>query len=541
MKKKELLKTIDNDLLDKLYGFCYSRTSNSHEAQELCSDILFELVKAANTDGEIADVFPFIWRVARNVYADFSEKRQRSESRIYGGDPDELFDLMVYDEGDDKSIYRDKIQEIYKRIAFLTVAYREVMISYYLDGLSTKEIAKRQGTSEVAVRQRLFSARRKIKNEVDNMTENNKPVNLDNIDYIIWGSGTPDWDDPRNVCTRRLSKHIVWLCRNKPMSATEIAAELNIPTLYVEEELEILTHGEKGKYGLLRKLDNGKYIINFVLLEKDVFEAVNQLYINEIPKICNVISKFIEEHKDEYLSFPYINKKVDLNLIIWQQIHCMSNIFATCVERALEKYLGSIRQPNREFSVYGYVDNGKHYGGGCDGTSASNICEYTYVQFVNIYVTRLKAHFRYGHNISRDPEMILAIRAIDGINVNTLTEGEKEIAAKAIEEGYLYREGDTLYTKILTCNYEDKENLFGITQKLMDGYFGEEVDELAKSLFKILKKAIPDHLLDEWHLANSLANLPVLDALIESLIERGILTPPENGLGAEGCWMAVKK
>jgi len=29
--------------------------------------------------------------------------------------------------------------------------------------------------------------------------------------------------------------------------------------------------------------------------------------------------------------------------------------------------------------------------------------------------------------------------------------------------------------------------------------------------------------------------------VVECLIEKGILTPPEDGIGAEGCWMGVKK
>lgn len=67
-----MLKYFDDDLLDKLFGFCYARTKDSYEAEELCSDIRYELVKAANTVGKIADAYPFIWRVARNVYADIS-------------------------------------------------------------------------------------------------------------------------------------------------------------------------------------------------------------------------------------------------------------------------------------------------------------------------------------------------------------------------------------------------------------------------------------------------------------------------------------
>ena len=32
-----------------------------------------------------------------------------------------------------------------------------------------------------------------------------------------------------------------------------------------------------------------------------------------------------------------------------------------------------------------------------------------------------------------------------------------------------------------------------------------------------------------------------MNALIEPWVESGILTPPENGIGAESCWMTVEK
>ena len=100
------------------------------------------------------------------------------------------------------------------------------------------------------------------------------------------------------------------------MSAAEIAEQLNVPTMYVEEELELLTYGENGSYGLLRKLENGKYIINFILLDEDTMEKATAIYTDHLPKICDTISDFVNEHKEEYLSFPYLNKKVDFNLIL---------------------------------------------------------------------------------------------------------------------------------------------------------------------------------------------------------------------------------
>ena len=140
-----------------------------------------------------------------------------------------------------------------------------------------------------------------------------------------------------------------------------------------------------------------------------------------------------------------------------------------------------------------------------------------------------------------DPQLQLAIRAIEGISITSLSEIEAEHAAKAIECGYLYRDGDMLYTKILVSNVFDSEKLFSISNGLRDGYFNENAEIVAEKIAELIKKSIPDYLWGEWKYANSLANMPILDAVVECLIEKGVLTPPDNGIGAEGCWMIVEK
>ena len=542
MKKQELLNYFDDDLLDKLFGFCYARTNDSYEAEELCSDILYALVKAAQTDGEVQNVYSFIWRVARNVYADFSDKRRKKTDMTWTGDAEELF-LTLADEEEDLDDTRELLTRVYRRIAFLTKAYREVMISFYIDGLSTAQIAARQGIGEGTVRQRLFSARQKIKSEVEEMVEtNNKPVALDNINLVMWGTGNPLWGDPATVCERMFTNHVIWLCRKKPMSATEIAEELNVPTVYVEEELEILRKGENGEYGLLRRLDNGKYAINFVLLDKDTFEKANALYTEHLPKICDTISNYIEEHKAEYLAFPYLNKKVDMNLILWQQVQHISDAFSHTVKRILEeKFFADVKKPNRPYSSFAYEDHGKYYGGGCDGIGAFGVCGFDEVHLSNIYQSGIRAHFRCGHDVSRDMQLQLTIRAIEGLDINSLSEQEKEHAAKAIEQGYLCREGNAVYTKILVNKMDEESKLFDLSNGLRNGYFETEAEIVAEKLAELIKNALPEYLWGEWVYANTLANLPVLETVVEHLIEKGVLTPPENGIGAEGCWMSVRK
>lgn len=547
MKKNELLKIMDNELLDKLFGFCYARTRDSHEAEELCSDIVFALVKAAGGQGEIENPYPFIWRVARNVYADFSDKRRLRADIRYEGNPDDVLPFISDPKGgnipEEEDEDRELLKLVYRRIAFLTRAYREVMIMFYLDGLSTAEIAFLLGTTEVNVRQRLFSARNKIRSEVETMTEsNNKPVALDKIEYNIVGTGNPLLGDPRDGFQRQFSKQLLHLCHKKPSSAKEAAEELNVPTMYVEEELEILARGADGKYGLLRRLDNGKYAVNFVLMNKAQINEAQSAYIDRIPKISEIVVGFIEKKKDDYLAFPYLNKKKDLNLIIWQQIQAIAWAFECNVQRILrEKYFGNEEIPKRPFTVYGHECNGKYYGCGNDGIGARNLCGYSLIAINNIYISRIKKHFGCGHNISTDVQLQLALRAIEGLEISSLSEDEKEQAAKAVECGYLYREGETLYTKILMADWKDHEHFFDVSNELVHGYFEKEAEEIAEKIAVLTKKALPDYLMGEWEKVNKLAGLPVLDSIVEALIGNGVITPPENGIGAEGCWGVVKK
>ena len=117
----------------------------------------------------------------------------------------------------------------------------------------------------------------------------------------------------------------------------------------------------------------------------------------------------------------------------------------------------------------------------------------------------------------------------------------KEHAAKAVACGYLYREGKMLYTKILVNDMKDMDRLFDISHKLSEGYFEAEAQVVAEKISELITSIVPGYLLGDWLLANRLANMPVLDLLAEILIEKGFLIPPEDGIGAEGCWMSVAK
>jgi len=543
MKKQELIKLLDREMLDRLFGFCYARTNNSHEAEDLSSDITLEILKQAKTDGEIENAEAYVWRVAHNVYAKYSEKRRAERERSYEGDADEYLNNIA-DEGVSDSDEED-LKSIFRAISFLARSYRDVTVAFYLDEKPTAVIARELGISETTVRQRLFYSRNEIRNEVMNMDKIQKPTSFYRIEYEIWGTGNPAWSDPREVCERELSLHIMSLCSKKPRTTKEISEELNVPMIYVEDEVKILSRGQYGRYGVLREVQSGKYGMNFVLLDKEQTKRAWEIVESRVPFICKTVREFIEEHESEYLAVPFINKNVTLNAVIWQQVQNIGYNFIRQVKNILsEKYFPGVEMPKREFSVYGYENFGKSWFGGCDNATARNILGHSFVYISNIYSYSkefpIEPHFHCGLNLARDEKLQMAIRAINGLDANSLTDDEKETAAKAIEENYIYRDGDTLYTKFLVMNYEDDDAADKVSDKIVK-LFSVEAEKTAAEIASFIKKELPDYLIPEYKFVADIAAMPVLETLTKALIDDGILEPLKDKFNAETVWMSVKK
>lgn len=544
MKQSELLNLIDRTLLENLYGFCYRRTSDHYESDELCSDILHAYVTAVSRGGAIADPTAFLWKIAHNVYADFSERRRKRAETEAMLDPDITPDDIPCEDDEEIMALRDeRLAAIYRQIAFLGRAYRDVMIAFYLDGVSIAEIARREHTSVGAIKQRLFTAREKIKGEVTNMTTTNEnAMKLQQMNWNVWGTGNPSTGQAAAHCQRQFSQHLVWLCRKQARTAKELSELLCVPMGYVEEELGIQCFGESG-YGMLRKTEDGKYISNVLLFDRAEIAAAHKIYLDRMDALCDIIVKYAEEHMDEYMSYPYLNKTVDKNLVLWRHVKHYESIVECQVEEELDTAFADVEKPTkRPYSqfVFEQDPDARYWGGGCDGVGGNDIAGYKYVHLNNLYNSSVQAHFRCGHDIPDDMPLLLAIRAIDGIDVNLLTEDEKEYAAKAIQQGYVYRDSDMLYTKFL-CEPMDEENS---PTKANMGLFAEITPichEIAKELSALLRRIIPAHLLGEYPFANMLAGIPVNDSIIETLIAKGLLTAPENGVGAEGMWMQIEK
>ncbi len=141
MKTNEAMNRLaDKDCLDKIYGFSYQRCNTSQEAEDLCSEIVLEVISALQKQKNVQNFYAFIWTIARRVYADFC-RTQNLKKRYFdfanfdswcvkiACSEDEITELI---EQEEKS---ERIEKIYEEIAFLSKGFRQVMVMYYIPAL----------------------------------------------------------------------------------------------------------------------------------------------------------------------------------------------------------------------------------------------------------------------------------------------------------------------------------------------------------------------------------------------------------------------
>lgn len=548
MRTENVRKQIEDKLfLDKLYGFAYKRCNHSEEAEDLCSDIVLRILKGINQVSEIENFNSYVWTIAHHTYADYCEKRRKQRERI---------SMESYSENECTSMLTHSIEEymenqedrsqytkIKREIGFLSKLYRDVMIMYYLDEMKVSEIAAKLSLTETTVKQRLFSARNTIKKEVEKMESRDLTLQPIHIDFM--GTGSPIGNDPTVKAERMFSQNLIYLCKDIPRSAKELADILNVPMPFIEEELEIQCAGANGEYGLLRKTENGKYIANFIMVEKTGIEQVNQMYQPKVDYFVEKIGAYLKKNEKEILDFPFLNKQVDLSFVAWSLISMMFWRYAEQVSKCLkEQYFSHIEERQEKYITCGEVGDSKGsiYEGfyGSDGIMAYNVCGYKMVKCQNIYGTRLDKHFACGHDIANDQQLLLTLQAIEGIKRDELSKQEQEVAAKAIEAGYLKIKEGYLYPKVLVMNTKDEQKFYELSYKIQEE-LKDLVEETVDDLYPLIKKLVPKHLLNEYKMFVTMTQLRLMDWVVEGCIQRGILSTPPNPICAEGTWIMVSK
>lgn len=336
--KDKLINEFSENYVEKIFYFCLKKTGNPNDADDLTQDIAFQIIMALNK-GTIPNNFSaWIWQIARNRYSVWAkEKHNRNESVT---DTD-VYDCEIEDANEsisDELIHSEQMALLRRELAFIKSDYRNIVVNYYIENKSIRDIASALSLSESAVKQRLFRARNILKEGMEMArTFGKRSYNPENITYAA--DGAQPTGLPWRAVNRKIPNNILLQANNNPSTLEELSIELGVALPYMEEEVNLLHQAT-----LLEK-QGDKYITNFFILDKEcrmeIYNALRQESKERSRLIRELIENRLNEDRSDFCEYPHIED----NTIRWHM-----------VPFAIDVLIEMVQQEQNPNGLYGGLD-----------------------------------------------------------------------------------------------------------------------------------------------------------------------------------------
>ena len=141
---------VDN-YMEKILYFCLKKTNNRLDAEDLTQDIALNIIDGLNKGTIPNNYSAWVWQIARNVYSKWTPIKRIRRENINSID---VYDVEIEDESKsiiDEMIYDEQLALLRRELAFIKSEYRDIIVAYYLENKSIKDIAKSLNLSVDAI------------------------------------------------------------------------------------------------------------------------------------------------------------------------------------------------------------------------------------------------------------------------------------------------------------------------------------------------------------------------------------------------------
>lgn len=320
---------IIGEYVQKLYGFALNKLGTPDEAEELSARIVAEVYEVLVKRENIVNLNGYIYKIAHNVWTRYIGRKSKSRNHETSGgfDGTDGFE-NIPDERDFAEEFQKTEQYglIRREIAYLSKIQREIVVRHYYRGEKVKSIAAAMAVPEGTVKWHLSCTRKELMIGMDKIRTIGN-LGLQPIRFSSMGhSGHPgSKGDTADFLAKTITQNIAYAAYHKSRTVNEIAEELGINPIFVEDEVAVLE-----EYGYMDKLADGKYRTNI------------HIYIpsNEAVKIYRNINKKYTELFAEKFFVPYLEsiKEIpefltvpdsDINLLKWSMVPFLTHKLAT--------------------------------------------------------------------------------------------------------------------------------------------------------------------------------------------------------------------
>jgi len=315
MKQREL-----ENYVEYFLKVAIQKCGNLDEAQDLCQEVMLAALNYLASGKEIVDIKAWLSSVMNRKFYDALRKKYKLPTISIDDAA-----LLTADNEVEAIADINKAEELRKQIAFLSRIYREVIIRHYLKGESVDDIAKALAIPVGTVKSRLSGGRTQIKKGFDSMENYTKNSYEPQILYVSI-SGEPGINgEPYNLTNNNIiGQNLLILAYDKPVTETELAKAIGIPTAYIESIIETLVSAE-----LMKRIGNKVYT-DFIIYSHDDAGEKTRSQIGLIDDNFETFWKPLQSGLDKLRTadfFVRLPKRKQQKLELYFLMHTMSACF----------------------------------------------------------------------------------------------------------------------------------------------------------------------------------------------------------------------
>ena len=532
--RERLIREFTEKYMGKLFYFCLKKTGNGIEADDLTQDIVLQIVAALNK-GVIPEHFSaWVWQIARNRYSVWAKEKHRRNESVTGADIGDYADELEDGSADhlDEMIRSEQTALLRRELAFVRSDYRNIVVAYYIEDKSVREIASSLSLSKSTVEQRLHRARTVLKEGME-MARNFGKRSYDPEEVTFAASGNQPSGLPWSAVGRKIPKNILLQASNNPSTVEELSVELGVALPYMEEEVEELHSAT-----LLEK-QGDKYVTNFFIVDKDCRMEVYHTLRKTAKERSRLLRAFIEKKTEELRALGIAGESVDDNTLRWWLVPYLTDFLIEDTVKGLDGTYDPPKRANGEtwgfvgYEITSLPENIGMNHCGC-GNHTYDFWKYSYGEFSfsdsdelpeSDLVVRLGEYF--GKYFTKEP----------------LSDFEKELAATLDYSRFAHLSEDGyLIPDVIAVTGENRERirqifredaLYEQLRENTDGAYRTLEELLRKYSHPVLHRSLGYYIRMELYAMRMMA--------VHDLLEDGFLRLPENtGESKIGWFFGIK-
>ena len=279
------------DFMEKVYYFCLRKCGDPFAAEDLTSEITYEIMAALRKGTQPQNYAGWVWQIARNRYSRWADAKNRQNQLISGDELPAEPGIIDEDDGTDPEV----LNALRRELAFIREDYRRVLVAHYIEDRSVQDIADELGIPRGTVLARLHRARKHMKEGMNMAREFGiRSYKPEEIEFINNCSSFGAFGQPWRILNHPLYQNIFLEVYDTPETAEELAIALGVALPYMQSELDFLV---RETFLTTTETAAGvKYQTAFPIISREAWQACNKRQVELQDELADLLETLVDRY-----------------------------------------------------------------------------------------------------------------------------------------------------------------------------------------------------------------------------------------------------